>query len=110
MTAPTLNLTETARRVGLGHDRFRKVWRDYVRDLGFPAPVRCPTRRHAAGPAVGGFYAWDAAAVEAWIAARSRAGLPPAAEPTEPGPPLRRNDPTLARERRELQSLMQGGL
>lgn len=110
MSAATLNLTQTAERVGLSAERWRKVWRTYVAELAFPAPLRCPSRRHQVMPGTAGFYAWDAAAVEAWAAARSRAGLAATVQRPEPAPPTGRKDPTLARERRELQSLMQGGL
>ena len=109
MSRATLTLAQTAERVGLSAERFRKIWRDQVAHLGFPAPLRHPAPRFLGGPAIYGSYAWDAAAVEAWAAGRSRAGLPPEPEPKDLKPPRPSpGDPALARERRELQSLMHG--
>lgn len=54
MSAP-LTMAEAAREVGLSYERFRKVWRQLP---GFPAPIRG--------------RAWDADAIAAWKAERSR--------------------------------------
>ena len=56
--------------IGLSYDRFRKSWRDLVRDTGFPAPF-LGTR-------------WDAAAIDAWKRARSGRGLPTAQRTAQP--------------------------
>lgn len=70
-------MRQTAERLRLSYDWFRRVWPAMCHDEGFPAPF------HA--------RAWDEAAVEAWIAARSRphAAAPAANDRATPPPTAR---------------------
>lgn len=57
-------MAETAQRLGLTYDWFRKIWRDLVEREGLPAPFL--GRR------------WDADTLDAWIRQRSLPGQPSA--------------------------------
>lgn len=65
MSGQALRMAEAAAAVGLSYERFRKVWRGWVAELGFPAPLWGVT--------------WDAVAIEAWKARRSARQLEAAA-------------------------------
>ena len=52
-----LGMGETAAAIGLSYERFRKVRRELIVHMGFPAPV------------IG--CRWEAEAVRAWVRARS---------------------------------------
>lgn len=108
--ADALSLDETAQRVKLSADRFRKVWPQWVRELGFPAPFRAPVFVQVGGirRRAGGNYAWRESSVDAWKAAREGALGKGRAAPAvnDNPPPVRRADPRLAQERAELRRLM----
>ncbi|HYE47284.1 MAG TPA: hypothetical protein VEA44_16085 [Caulobacter sp.] len=67
MTRP-LTMAETAEEVGLSVERFRKVWRDWVKAYAFPAPEVRPARNPSRAR-----HQWDPAEVAAWRAGRKRA-------------------------------------
>lgn len=58
-----ISMRATAERVGLGYERFRKVWPAWCADMAFPAPVH-------------GCH-WDVEAIDAWIVMRTRRTLTP---------------------------------
>lgn len=63
------SLTACATRVGVSPGRLAKVWKTWSVERRFPAPFGRPPLAN---------YAWDAAAVDAWVQARSGAlGEPP---------------------------------
>ncbi len=58
------SLRQCAERCGVSAERFRKAWPQWSRDRNFPRPFNQPPLSN---------YAWDQGAVDAWVAARSRA-------------------------------------
>lgn len=71
-----LTMADVAARMGRHYDTFRKEWRGWT-DFPQPLPGRWPR--------------WDAAALEAWIAERSRRRPPAKAARAAPPPdPARR--------------------
>ena len=67
---------ETAALIGVSLDHFRRSWRDWTLDRGFPRPAS-PSRR----------FKWIREDVEAWMVRQSRpeameVAPPPATEPT----------------------------
>lgn len=103
MTAP-LSLAGCAAAVGLSAERFRKVWKDWVRERAFPAPFSEPDEK----------LAWDADAVAAWKRDRAALRAQALSTPAEP-PPAPANDlnprttpRAVQRDRAALQALMEG--
>jgi hypothetical protein len=106
---PALSLDATAAVVGKASETWRKQWRAYVRNMGFPAPL--PGRHRY----------WRPEEVEAWLARRDKA-LNLGGKAHDPAPandafhrspnchPLRGVSPArLHRERAELAALMTKG-
>ena len=62
-----MSLQDTAKECGVSWERFRKVWKAWRRELGFPAPFKTPDVNGR------GTYAWRASAVQAWKLAREAA-------------------------------------
>ena len=108
MTPATYSLVEAGERVGLtGGERLRKVWRRWVKLYAFPCPIRCPPHSH---------YAWDKAAVDAWVERRTSALATPTADP-EPANDARGDARAahahavqLHQQRRRLAALMHGAV
>lgn len=99
----SLSMADTAREVGLSPERFRKVWKDWRRELNFPAPFRAPA------PGGRGSYAWDPEDIGEWKARRKTVlgeAAPPANDdkPTTPTPSP--GISRLARDRAVLRRLM----
>lgn len=61
MTDALVPMAGVANRLAVHYDTFRKGWRAWVRDLGFPAPV-------ALRP-----YRWNPASLDAWTERREAA-------------------------------------
>lgn len=89
-----------ATRCGVSAERLRKVWRTWAATRAFPRPITSPPQ---------GKYAWDMAAVDAWVDARS-AGLghadPHRSNPT-PDRPALPGGARLNRERAQLAAFME---
>lgn len=111
MTAP-LTFAEVAREIGLSTNRFRHVWKSYVRDRAFPAPFSQPPGAH---------FKWDPDAVAAWKQRRASAlrsdGRHEVANDVHPSDRLPFNPtiiipapaPALDRQRASLRALMARG-
>ncbi len=70
MTAPAsplLSMEDTAQRLGLSWERWRKVWREWVRLYRFPPPFERPGSRSRPR------LLWPADKVDAWVAGRTAA-------------------------------------
>ncbi|WP_332772966.1 helix-turn-helix transcriptional regulator [Phenylobacterium sp.] len=93
-------LAACAERCGVSADRLRKVWRAWARERAFPRPFKHPPQ---------GAYAWDRAAVDAWVEARTL-GLGHA-DPLKSNPPSERpalpGGARLNRERAQLAAFME---
>jgi hypothetical protein len=92
MTDALVPMAGVANRLAVHYDTFRKGWRAWVRDLGFPAPV-------ALRP-----YRWNPASLDSWEARRealNRAGivrdLTPATAPDAPANDVVADEPRIAR-------------
>lgn len=100
----TLSMAETANRVRVSAERFRKVWKTWCRTMGFPPPIAGP------GALGGTSYKWLTASIEAWYAARlgalGGAGAPPPAANEDRLPHVAAVSATrLARQRAQARQL-----
>lgn len=101
------NTHQAAAAVGLSYERFRKVWRNWVRDMQFPRPFR-------GGPIARSTYSWRAEAVEEWKQRRERAlgpgeAIPAAAnEDAYSAPPRGPGVAKINRQRQMAQAFMKG--
>lgn len=107
MTPAAYSMAQAAARCGRSRERFRKVWPTWVKTLAFPAPHLRPPDSD---------YAWDKAAVDAWVERRTSALATPTADP-EPANDARGEARTahvravqLHQQRRRLAALMHGAV
>lgn len=107
MTPAAYSMAQTAVRCGRSRERFRKVWKTWVKTLAFPAPILTPPLSD---------YAWDKAAVDAWAERRSTALATPQVAP-EPANDARADARAahahavqLHQQRRRLAALMHGAV
>ncbi|PIB96480.1 hypothetical protein [Caulobacter sp. X] len=111
MSAP-LTFAQVAAEVGLSRDRFRRVWRNFIKQRGFPPPFSQPPGAH---------FKWNADEVAEWKRRRSRAlgtdGRHEVANdvhpddrlPFEPTIPIPAPNRALANQRAQMRALMSRG-
>jgi predicted DNA-binding transcriptional regulator AlpA len=85
-----INSNQTAQRVGVSPDHFRRSYRDWIATRGFPRPAS-PSRR----------LKWLSEAVDAWMLRQSRPEAMEVGSPDEPDPPAS----TAVRQRRAMREV-----
>jgi predicted DNA-binding transcriptional regulator AlpA len=88
---------ETAARVGVSPDHFRRSYRDWIATRGFPRPAS-PSRR----------LKWISEAVDAWMLRQSRPEGMELAPPDEPDPPARSVADRQRRAMRQVERITRG--